>query len=1066
MTLEATLREHSAGAESELAALVDQLISRMRAGDPVDQQQVIAEHPRFAARLRDIFPGLRAVCDLSRHTADATSGIEGDANDLLAGVLGEFRILREIGRGGMGIVYEAIQTSLNRRVALKVLPLAAVLDPRHLQRFKNEALAAASLDHPNIVPVHAVGCERGVHFFAMRYVEGQSLAAVIEGLGGRGSRRADGVKNPATPSFQPPVPSLQPHSSILDPNSSLLNDTLAAALPTVADDPLHPRTSILDPASRDFYRRVAELGIQAAEALDHAHQLGILHRDIKPANLLVECSHPRSHLAPRDETSPASSPEPPASPLRLYISDFGLARLPTEAGMTLTGDLMGTLRYMSPEQARGEKLLDQRTDIYSLGVTLYELVARRPAFPENDRQLLIQHVIEREPRRLRSLDPRIPADLETIVLKAMAKDPLDRYTNAAELAADLRRFIADQPIRARQPTPFARAVRWSRRRPRMLLNAIGTLGFLLLVVSAAFFAVADEKGKTKTSLDQKSAALQKSEVSLRIAREAVDSLYVDLGEAWMANHSKESAVQREFLQRAVQFYENLADESGQDLRTTARAYARIGKIRSYLREEPMAVRALEQSIALGHKLVQSKDGVPADQIELAQRYRQLHDVFLKLGQTKEAGEALSAGWRFVESLPEDIDAGTAGELENIHWIVYRASNALRQQQVQQAERLSRSGIELTRAIFRSAHANLDLEMLAVTSRRILAESLLDQAQQDEARTVCEEALRTCRIARVGDKRDFRPLTELEVSITTLLADIDSQQERYEHATNHYRQGLALLREGFEDRKSPAVINQHMFLTSFGGDGGWDGTYDPDAFCAYAEIQVKLAKTLITMGRRHEAECELGEILSVMEIVINSTGRNLRYVVVLANAYAVSAELCRDWLPRESPLLLDTAIHLWHVALQSSEVASEFKSGVHGRTADLDWFRQTFGFVGELPPPAERKGRFVGPAKHHYFVKRALAVAALHAGRYQDSARMLSVLSEERETNKPFDWLYVAMAHAHLGQHKEAQGWFDRSLDKIASAKDPPPEVIEFRDKARSVLEEKRIRTAPEDAQTD
>lgn len=187
MTTNATLCEHSANAETALAALVDELISRLRAGESINAEQIVADHPQFAGRLRDILPGLRAVCDLTRRGADIPvchSGETGGAvaNDLLAGVLGDFRILREIGRGGMGIVYEAIQTSLNRRVALKVLPLAAMLDPRHLQRFKNEALAAASLDHPNIVEVHAVGCERDVHFYAMRYVEGQTLAAVIEAL--------------------------------------------------------------------------------------------------------------------------------------------------------------------------------------------------------------------------------------------------------------------------------------------------------------------------------------------------------------------------------------------------------------------------------------------------------------------------------------------------------------------------------------------------------------------------------------------------------------------------------------------------------------------------------------------------------------------------------------------------------------------------------------------------------------------------------------------------------------------------------------------------------------------
>jgi hypothetical protein len=198
----------------------------------------------------------------------------------------------------------------------------------------------------------------------------------------------------------------------------------------------------------------------------------------------------------------------------------------------------------------------------------------------------------------------------------------------------------------------------------------------------------------------------------------------------------------------------------------------------------------------------------------------------------------------------------------------------------------------------------------------------------------------------------------------------------------------------------------------------------------------------------------------MELVINITGRKLRYDVALANAYAIAAELSRDWLPAESPLLLDTAVHLWHVALQDSDVASEFKSGVHGRHADLAWFRAAFGFIGDLPPREERKGRYVGPAKHHYSINRALAVAAFHAGRYQDSARMLSALSEKRETNQAFDWLYIAMSYAHLGQHDEAQNWLDKSAIAITATKEPPAELLELCDSARRLLDEKRLAEKP------
>ena len=182
---------------------------------------------------------------------------------------------------------------------------------------------------------------------------------------------------------------------------------------------------------------MANLGIQAAEALDHAHQEGVIHRDIKPANLMVDV---KGHL---------------------WITDFGLARLQNDSGLTLSGDLVGTIRYMSPEQAIGQRaVVDQRTDIYSLGVTLYELLALEPAFDGRDRREVLRRIIEDDPRPLRSINPSVPRELETIIQKATAKEPQSRYLTAQELADDLRRFLEYKTIRARRPTAWEKVVKW------------------------------------------------------------------------------------------------------------------------------------------------------------------------------------------------------------------------------------------------------------------------------------------------------------------------------------------------------------------------------------------------------------------------------------------------------------------------------------------------------------------------------------------------------------------------------------------------------------------------------
>jgi serine/threonine protein kinase len=455
---------------------VEEYLRLCEARNPPGVDAFVAARPEIADRLRQCLAGLELVQAAVPEIEASADGLARltFAESLVGKPLGDYRIIREVGRGGMGVVFEAEQISLGRRVALKVLPLASMLDERQLQRFRNEARAAASLDHPNIVEVYAVGCERGVHFYAMRYVEGQTLAAVIEGLKDEGritkdeSRitkdeivGADSRPRPApAPSAQPPASrSLRPSATETSPIAAL--STLRESNP------------------RDFYRTVAALGIQAAEALDHAHLLGIVHRDIKPANLIVECSH----LAPRNETSRAPSLQTPASTPHLYITDFGLAQVRVEPGspaLTMTGDLLGTLRYMSPEQAAGEKLLDQRTDIYSLGVTLYELLTLRPAFPETDRTKLLRQITEQEPTLPRQIKPSIPVDLETIILKAIAKNPSDRYGNAQDVARDLARFLDNQPIQARRPTPLQRLKRWTQRHA----GAVAALAFLFLLTTA------------------------------------------------------------------------------------------------------------------------------------------------------------------------------------------------------------------------------------------------------------------------------------------------------------------------------------------------------------------------------------------------------------------------------------------------------------------------------------------------------------------------------------------------------------------------------------------------------
>jgi serine/threonine protein kinase len=424
-------------ATASACELFEELIRRLQT-DPGDLEAFLAAHPEHAGTLCDMLPAARALVDLS-----GSGGADGSFSpptlspaEPAAGLLGDFRIFREVGRGGMGIVYEAEQVSLDRRVALKVLPLAATMDAKQLQRFRYEAKAAALLHHPHIVPVYAVGCERGVHYYAMQLIEGQSLAAVIEAQRGEaasGSNARHYPQGAAGANGTGGAPGANGARGRHD-----VTQDYAGPAPATPTAPVAALSTKPSRTSKAHYRHIAELVAQAAEGLEYAHSMGVVHRDIKPANFMLDGG---GHL---------------------WVTDFGLAKLGTDAGLTVSGDLLGTLRYMAPEQALARHgLVDHRTDVYSLGATLYELLTLRPAVDAADKQETLRKIAFEEPVAPRKLDRAIPAELETIALKCLAKNPAERYATAGELAADLRRWLDDKAIKARPPGVRERVVRWS-----------------------------------------------------------------------------------------------------------------------------------------------------------------------------------------------------------------------------------------------------------------------------------------------------------------------------------------------------------------------------------------------------------------------------------------------------------------------------------------------------------------------------------------------------------------------------------------------------------------------------
>jgi serine/threonine protein kinase/WD40 repeat protein len=480
--------------------LLEGYLEQLERGTPPPPDEWLAEHPGPNGPLEECLATLELL-----HQTALSMGRGSPSEAILTpkepdlGRLGDFRLVREVGRGGMGTVYEAEQVSLRRQVALKVLPLAGALDARQRQRFHNEALTASQLHHAHIVDVFGAGCERGVHYYAMRYIEGQTLAQLIDRM-----RKTSGLEATDTPKAA--LPDTCSWYASQDASEPELADQPAGEARSIP--PALPETITVggfategSGRSLDHCRAAAAIAGQVAEALDYAHEHGVVHRDIKPSNVMLD------------------------SQGQAWIADFGLAHLQRQAHLTQSGDLVGTLRYMSPEQAQARRdIVDHRTDIYSLGATLYELLTLQPAVPGEEREEILHRLTFEEVVWPSRLNPAIPPDLEAIVLKAMAKAPGERYVTAQELAEDLRRFGNDQAVLARRPTRLQRAGKWARRHRWPLLAVAGafvlilTLTVALLALSNVHFREALTLTDLRAQEQQARAAEREKTLQLAMAR--------------------------------------------------------------------------------------------------------------------------------------------------------------------------------------------------------------------------------------------------------------------------------------------------------------------------------------------------------------------------------------------------------------------------------------------------------------------------------------------------------------------------------------------------------------------
>ncbi len=776
--------------------LASDFLARYREGERPTVEEYVRRHPEYGDSIRRMFP---LVASLER--IKLYEQVEASGGATLAGQsltqLGDFRIIREIGRGGMGIVFEAHQESLGRSVAIKVLPKHSLLDNEAYERFRRESQTAAAMHHAHIVPVYGTGELDGSHYLVMQLIRGDSLDKIL------------------------------------------------------CECPVFP------------FHEAALVGQQVADAIAYAHAAGVLHRDIKPANILIE------------EYGTAQ------------VTDFGLAKNLND-GATATRTVSGSLRYMAPERFSG--VSNEAGDVYGIGITLYEMLVGRPAFEATDTEQLVGFITGARVKPLESVRTDIPADLATIVGKAIHVDPLQRYLSAAELRDDLQRFLADEPIRARRTSLFARLMRWGRRNP-ILAGALSTTVLALvsatIVSTIALWITAAANRRTVV-------ALETSEETVDLALQSLDAVVdvvvqnptsTSLGNDELIDDQDvlpnvglaPSTTSAQILERLQPIYERLSQQAptrGDIVLRRVDSSIKLARMQHSLGRTPNSIETLDSSITLLKEISQassiSTDGL---QLRLARLNNELGFMQAAEFRRDESVQNYKSAIQAATTIEMTNESGQI-ELARAHLNLGSCPPQLRSREPLSSEQrdkdlkhLNQSIQILTELRDSQSHAK-SIEILY--AKGLLARSRLTN-DPERRRQDLQQALAILR----SHSNATPDAQTVRFELVEALADVDLRGPYRSAQTAEADERLSEALREIESLRSGNPNNVVYLATE-------------------VHLNHKLASVARTQLRFDDAEAQLFDAVELQTRLINSWPESVRHRCWRAMLYRSQAELYREW----------------------------------------------------------------------------------------------------------------------------------------------------------------------------